>query len=244
MHVHRHALAALAIALAAAPAAHATCAFLELGPSAITRTGAKLPADGGILVGVGASTSHKPVAGDPSQAKLKATAGGKAVPMIMASLAPGLTVYRPEHAIVGAVAVAGADTPLTVTFAKDKGPALAAPVVTSVVSTESMSGGPRGGMESSELTVVAVKGVPDAAVALVVYRMKDEEHVPITYGNPAHDKAGATTIEVYREGGHCRGPVLEGQEFPAADLQVTLAWVDSTGRLSPLSAPIKITAGK
>ena len=243
MHVHRLAVAVFTIALAAAPAAHATCAFLELGPSAITRTDAKLPADGGILVGVGASTTHKPVAGDPSQAKLKATAGGKAVPMIMASLAPGLTVYRPEHAVVGAVAVAGADTPLTVTFAKDKGPALAAPVVTAVVSTSTLSSD-RSGMGGSEVTVVAVKGVPDAAIALVVYRMKDEEHVPITYGNPAHNLTGATTVEVYRSGGHCRGPVLPGQDYPAADEVVTLAWVDRTGRLSPLSAPIKITAGK
>ena len=237
------AMIALAATGSALTGAYADCAMAELGPNLVTRTGAKLPADGGILVAAGVSTDHKPVPGDPSQPKLKATFGGKPVALVIESLAPGLTVYRPEHPLVGAVAVAGAANPLTVTFGKDKGPALVAPAVTAVVSTVVMDLG-RHGAEGSETTVVAVKSVPETAVAVIVYHMKDEEHVPITYGSPAHDKTGATTIEVYREGGHCRGPGMPGQAFPQPQEVVTLAWVDASGRLSPLSAPIKVTEGK
>ncbi len=229
-------VAAAAASLATASAAHADCALVVLGPEPITRAGAKIPADGGVLVGTGVASERTPSKGDPSQVKYKATAGSKTVSLVTASLAPGLTVYRPKPAMTGALTLQAGKTKLAVTFDKAKGAALHAPDATAVTVTSSPS--LRGGASVS--VSVAVASVPDAAAALVVYQIKDEEHVPISYGVPAHDKTGATTVIVYRSGGHCAVPDVPNQAAPVAGDDVVLAWADAYGRLSPVSAPVHV----
>jgi len=228
-------LALAGLAGTAGPVA-ADCAVQELGPDVLTRTGAKIPADGGILVGWTASTDQKtPAKGDPSQHAYKASAGKQPVSLVMASLAPGLTVYRPKPAVVGALSVkSGKTSVLDVTFDKAKGAALPAPDVTALVLTSGVARY----AEPYAIVTASVAAVPDAAVALVVYAMADEEHVPITFGRPAHDKPGATTVLVFT-GAHNCGGVPPGMRGPSAGDEVTLAWVDAFGRLSPLSKPVK-----
>jgi hypothetical protein len=228
----RMAWLAMGMAIAAtARVAAADCALEELGPELITRAGAKIPADGGILVGWHASTSLKAAAkGDPSQHAYKATAGGKTVSLIEASLAPGLTVYRPKPAVVGALSVKSL---VDVTFEKAKGAALPAPDVSAVVLAE---GKARYNATYTSVTA-SVAAVPDAAVALVLYAMADEEHVPLSFGTPAHDKRGATTVLVF-EGAHNCEANPPAMRAPAAGDEVVLAWVDAFGRISPVSQPV------
>jgi hypothetical protein len=219
------------VLLAAARIARADCAISELGPELLTRAGAKIPADGGILVGWNASTDRKtPSKGDPSQQSYKASAHGKSVSLVSASLAPGLTVYRPRPALVGALSVKAL---VDVTFDKGKGAALPAPDVTAVALTE---GKARYGVAYTTATA-AVAAVPDAAVALVIYATADDEHVPISFGRPAHDKTGATTVVVF-EGAHDCETLPPAMRAPVAGDEVELAWVDAFGRLSPLSKPV------
>ena len=140
MQVRATSLAGIAFAalVTPLPPAAADCAISELGPELLTRAGAKIPADGGILVGWSASTDRKtPEKGDPSQHAYKAVAGSKTVSLVMASLAPGLTVYRPKPSVVGALSVKNGKAALVdVTFDKAKGAALPAPEVTALALTE------------------------------------------------------------------------------------------------------------
>jgi hypothetical protein len=216
--------------------ATADCARSELGPELITRAGAKLPADGGILVGWSASTDYKkPANSDPSQHAYKASGpGGKTVSLVMASLAPGLTVYRPKPVLAGALSVKDGKAVLVeVTVEKRKTAALPAPDVTAVTLTSAAA---RYG-ETYSIVTAAVASVPDSAVALIIYGQGDDEHVPLSFGRPAHDKQGATTVVVFT-GAHNCSTVPGAMRAPAAGDQVELAWVDAVGRLSALSAPL------
>ncbi|HEY4239284.1 MAG TPA: hypothetical protein VGM88_05685 [Kofleriaceae bacterium] len=214
----------LVIALALvtlARTADASCAFVELAPSVLTPRDAKIPADGGVVVGFDRKLPSGPKAdagGDPSVSSALAFGETAAV---RESLAPGLTVYRPRTG-----ASRGAKLELTAggkrIAAFDSGPAAAAlpaPIVESVAVESSFRG---------TATVRAHLGAdaPAGAVALIVYGAGGA----LTYGQP-----GATRDIVVREGGHCSFPPGSA---PKTGDHVTLAWVDASGHVSARSKPV------
>ena len=234
---------ALLIAVAAMPHADvaAKCMRVEQAPEVWTKAEAKLAADGAVLVGWQNSTdAAPPPAGDPSsQPKWTARAGGKAVALTLTTIAPGLTVYRPATPVTGKLALRDdqGKTLITVTLDTAKPDALAAPKVTRVTSKTSA------GFRREETAVdAAVAGVPDAAVALIVSSAGAGAHA-LSFGRVAHDKAGATTVSIYEDPGHC-GSNPDGMIAPAVGSKVTFTWVDASGRLSAASPAVAVEAAK
>ena len=234
--------AAAAIAAAADPEATAKCQRTELGPVVLTKPDAKLPRDGGILVGWENSTTAEQTKGDPSvQPTWTAIANGKPIALALTTLAPGLTLYTPAKPAVGKLALADAKHTVLATVIVGGSPAdaktaLDAPKVThAFLKTFN-----EGRMHDQTSLTAAVESVPDAAVALVVYSHIGPAHAA-SFGRVPHDKQGATTVLVAASAGHCgRNP--PDTEAALVGGKITFAWVDAAGHVSPQSALLAVEA--
>ncbi len=232
-------LAAIAVLAMVPRDAGAKCARVEQVPLVLTTEGAKISADGGVLVGWQDTTDDVgPTRGDPSSpAGWSGELDGKAAALARTQLAPGLGVYKPAQPARGALVLRDAKgaAQAHVTLGANH-VALAAPKVSRVEAVT------RKGFRGIDTDVIAyVDGVPDDAVALIVSTTGGDAHA-LSFGRPAHDRQGATSVVVYAHPGHC-GSLPNGTVAAARGDKVTLAWVDASGILSPASAAIAVQAG-
>lgn len=116
-------------------------------------------------------------------------------------------------------------------------PLLAAPVVTKVVRRSSKSGGRRPSFTDEVLATLDGK-VPAGAVALVIYSADGAKPVARSWTRVGTDSAGP--IVVYSSPGRCQRDV--GRSPSAVKSKVRLAWLDGSGRLSPMSKPLIVAA--
>jgi len=227
--MHRFLLVAAALALAPQAAA-GDCASAPLQAKVVTKAGAEIPSDGGILV---ASTyTSGPVAEKNEDAVQSGwrLRGKKLTAPKIDVLAPGLAVYRVVFDGPAAVELEDADHKVvaTVTASKAKATAIAAPKVKSLVFTQTMS------RHSSQVATVQLSADPPAgATALVLVGQKGKatswgEVVPGRVQAPyAHDDCAM---------------LPNGSSAPVAGEAVTLFWVFPDGRRSEASAPVKVTS--
>jgi hypothetical protein len=216
------------LALLSPASADAKCAMVELGPKVITATTAKIPTNGGVLVGWDNAHDNVRTEGDPSvQKSWKATAGGKPVELAIETLAPGLSVYRPKST-AGFALSDGKQALGTFTRATTAAADLPAPEITAL--TLDARRGRRGGSEFSVSATFAK--VADAAVAVILYRGK----TALSFGMVEHD---GNKIVVDDGPHHCSFPP-PGTTLPANGDAVTLAWVDAFGHVGATSAAITI----
>jgi len=221
-------------------AAHAFCAMLPLHPAVMTTRSTALPADGGILVSytAGKEDEGEPETTDPSETPTwRAFDGaGHALKYDAVSLAPGLRVLVPA-AGTGAITIKGKRDNVIGTFTRDSKAApvaLAAPKPATLRVEVSL--GAHGSMELRGQITLAVSPPADA-VAVITYQIigSTKQTVGASWLPATHDKL--KTWELGRAGGHCHhGP--DGVPMPGT--QVTFAYVDAFGRLSPQSKPITV----
>ena len=216
-------------------AADAKCAWSIAVPDILTTRDTKLPDDGGILVGWKQETGDIEDGrgqADPSDAQgWTATAGKTKVALTRTSLAPGLSVFKPDK-FTGTLAVTSQAGELG-KFTRDGSGAnkMPAPEVTKdVVSTT------KGARWTDRHAVVTLKSAPPPE-AMVLITFKGS--TPITFVRLSDTHDDVKTIETFEDRGHC-GLVVDGSSPPAAGDKVTFAWVDAFGRVSPHSAAVVV----
>lgn len=209
-------------AAAATPAVAAPCALIENRAAVLTPDGAAIADGGGIVVGTMPDAQRDmPDRGAPSTWKV----AGKAASL--RHVAPGLDVI----AATGPATVSGADGKPIASVKHGAPAALDAPKLTAVTSFTSQTRHPW-----TRVDALLAGDPPAAAVALVVF-----------------DKAGTTARSWSRAIGNARDVTVffssgcerypDGTSGAGVGDDVTLAWLDASGRLSKLSAPVTVTAG-
>jgi hypothetical protein len=216
---------------ASAASSEAKCAMVELGPAMITPATAKVPADGGVLVGWTSSHDYGRTDGDPSVRKTwKATAGGQPVELVIETLAPGLSVYRPK---TKDAFVLGDGKQQLGSFARVAAGKLDLPAPAPQALVLDARPGRYG---SSEFSISATfASIPDAAVAVILYRA-GKPRVALSFGSVDR---GQKQVLVYDGPHHCSFPP-PGTTQPAKDDRVVLAWVDAFGHVSDPSAALEV----
>ncbi|HEY6033460.1 MAG TPA: hypothetical protein VIV58_04350 [Kofleriaceae bacterium] len=212
----------------------ASCAYVGMTPTVLTRRDTKLPADGGVLVGYDYGNDEDGTHGgtDPSDVKWTATNGKATVALTRTQLAPGLSVYRPP-ANVSAFELAGKtkDHGSYTHEAKSAPVQLPAPAAKAV--TTSTTQGFRSMTTTTTLKLSAA--APADAVAIIAYDSTGAPKMFTTLPD-THDKLLDFAIDT--TGGHCGTPKPEGHG--ALSGKVTFAYVDAFGRLSAKSAPVTV----
>lgn len=231
-------IAAIA-AMAPARSAAADCAPASLAHQVLSHGGDELPASGGVLVGWTTSNDWKQGAArvDPAgHADWRFLVGKRKVRPRLEQLAPGLAVYRPAR-VTGSkpqkmILIDGKGGKLLTLKAGSKKRAFRAdaPAVKSITMTRQLQ---RRG-EHVEALAELDGAVPAEAVALIVY---DDAGAAISWVNVRG--ATATSLLVYTSPGGC-GVNPPGMTAPAAGTSVTLAWVDTFGRVSKRSAAVSV----
>ncbi len=222
----RRALAVL-IALSTQPAFAGTCA-VDASSIVLSPRDLDVPRDGGVVVG---STSigiggegGAPDAMNPSW-RFHDDVGGEHAPMLV-PLAPGLVSYRPPEAAVGRLRLASGGVELhSVRQVTTAAELLQPPSVRRVRA--------RG---ATTVTVDLTKGAPADAVAVVVIAVTKQGYVPRSW---APVSASEKSIVAYQAPGRCE-PAIPGAKAAKVGEKVVIAWVDKVGRLSKLSAPLKV----
>jgi hypothetical protein len=229
--------AALVGVLTAARPAAATCMRLEIKPQLLTLRDTCVPADGGIVVGYGYTSSadevEKTRSADPSDVAWTARDAKKQpVTLTRTMLAPGLSVLRPA-ADASAFSLFGKKGKQLAVFTHDGTlVSMTAPQAKGVVSKHDVN--PRWSSTTATLTLAAA--APPEAMAIIAYA----SGTPVNFTRLAdtHDKD--LQIAVYSEGGHCGTEFPAGTSFVGATGKVTFAYVDAFGRLSPQSKPVTV----
>jgi hypothetical protein len=219
------------------PAVDAKCAMTELTPHLLTPAGAKLPADGGILVGweVAVDRDYSHSKGDTLKPAYKLTDGKAAVDGVADPLAPGVYVYHPKKPGTGALVLVDGKTEVG-RFAQGSKDAADLPAPVARKGRLDTAKAFRGTRHSFG---VDVDQVPDHAIGVILY---SDKHVAMSFSLVAHDKPGATTVEPFQDPSRCSfNP--SGMMAPAIGDAVTIAWVDPFGRPSKPSNPIKVERG-
>ncbi len=234
----RAALAVMAI-LVAPDVASAICAAPWVGSAVLTIDGAKLAADGGVLVM--ASVSFEGTAFGAANAKnpsWRFSDGTKLHEPTLVLLAPGLVAYRPPAGAAGALTlVDGRATRATITLTGDTVTTLAAPEPAQlVVNTIPM----RWGGSVLKVDATFKSAAPEGTVAVVVYGVTKKGNVARSW---MQISAGSLTGPVAGSSGRCN-PGVPGEIVSKAGDKVVLAWVDSHGRLSNFSKPVTVKKGK
>lgn len=221
----------VATALAISADARAECAMTELVPVRLTPDGAKLPTDGGVLVGY---QSHRPekTAHGPLAASFKATDGKAAIELAVRQIAPGVFVYSAKDPSKGSFTLMDGKTKVG-TFARgatDKND-LAAPDATA--GRLHMESGFHAIVERFDVDVAAI---PDGALGVIVY---DDKGTATSFETVPHDRTGKTTIQPFRTPSRCSFDP-DGRVAPKVGAKVTIAWVDQFGRIGPPSHVITV----
>lgn len=226
--MYRFVLVAAALALAPKAAA-GDCASMPLQAQIVTKAGAELPSDGGILVAT--TWTNGPLTAkneDPVHPGWRLR-GKKLVAPTIDLLAPGLAVYRvtfdgqaameledDEHKVVA-----------TVTASKAKAAAIGAPKLKSFVFAATMS------RHSSQVaTATLTADPPVGASALVVVNAKGQ----------ATSWSSVVAGRVQTPYAHHDCAMLpNGSSAPVVGETVTMFWVMTDGRRSEPSKAIKVT---
>lgn len=216
-------LAVLLLALSVRLASAGECADAPLTARPLTTDQTAIPSDGGILV------AYQPQAADEPQRGLvkdwRLVDGAQRTAPRVTPLAPGLERLQP----VGTQLVDGKGASLLrFSAAKAAGPVLDAPAATAVVRTTSEAGRRR-----MRVVSVALATAAPADRILVVFDKAGKVARSWGRGN------GSPKVAVFGSGG-CTLVANGTIESQVGD-EVRLAWVDRTGRLSGLSAPITVT---
>ncbi len=216
-----------------APAA-AKCAPQVVTHQLVGHPADPIPSGGGVLVGWDSVNYNDAteVEGDPAaRAGWRFKLGKKRVATVMTRLAPGLAVYRPKKVTRGKRYTLFGDNSArlgTFKFGGKRAKAMAAPDVTSVITSEEPHGR---GMARS--TTVTLGSAPPADAHGILVRVAGGE--VFTWG-PIVDRA-ALTITVYYHDGRC-GRLPPDMRASNAGESVELLWVDRFGNLSPASNPL------
>jgi hypothetical protein len=212
---------------------------MGLAPKVVTRTGAELPSDGGIVVIAEPKQGGKLDPGDAAIPKSWRFKGNAGEPTFV-SLAPGLAVVKlPKDASGRTISgeLFDGKTALVAVKATDKlTPILPAPSVQSIVEPQRVSRRVR------ERVTVKLDSQPAGAIAVVLAE-PGKNGKPRSYGLiPNLPGGGKTSIEVDAYAHHeCQA--LPNGTVPSkpGDLVVVM-FVDELGRLSAPSKPFKIAA--
>jgi hypothetical protein len=117
---------------------------------------------------------------------------------------------------------------------------LRAPSVKSIVHTVLVSRGPRGG-ESRTVVVSLASPPPAGTSAIVLYPAGKAPGAGVSWVSIAGFPP-ATEYSVYNTPGRCSFHVPGMSEVPAGS-RATIAWVDSSGRVSPRSKEFVVGKG-
>lgn len=213
----------------------AKCAMTALAAAVLTPPNAKLPADGGVLVGFDHEVDRdysKPAShDDPSnQPTWKWSAS-----VTRTSLAPGLSVYKPAAGT--SITVKDAKGAALGTFARDTAKPVAAagvPRVAKITITTVSSG--RGLRQVA--TATSTDPIPNDAYAAIVY----DDGKPISFGIVPHGDPKNRAFVPWQDPSRCAFNPTE-MRAPSGT-KITLAWVDQFGRVGKPSAPVKIEVVK
>ena len=228
-----------AVLWATAAVGDAKCARTELGPKILTPPKAAIPGDGGMLVGWEASMNVERSDADPSvQPKWVAFgANHTKLPIVVDTLAPGLSVYRTKD--INGFTLVDAKAKTLATFTRDGAPKLdlPAPLPKSIVLSH--FDGFRGGQEHAIDGKFAA--VPAQAVAVILYRVSGDKRTALAFRMLDREAETKTqSVSLYADPGHC-GWNPPGTTLPAATDDIAVAWVDAYGRQSAPSAKQKLT---
>jgi hypothetical protein len=227
---HRLALLVGSLALATSIDAGAKCAMVEIAAKPIAPANTAIAPGGGILVGLTYDGRNR---GDRNveQPTWRIKQGGKSSEPKIKVLAPGLAVY--EITGDGALLDAKGKTLVAVKGGKPL-PALVTPTLKAAVSTTDDGENARWG-SSSMLQIETGADAPAGVIGLIVYQA----------GKPMNwvvfEKAGAR-VATFRSGGHCSND-LPGTSVPLTG-DLTVAWFDASGRVSPPSAALAVKLTK
>jgi hypothetical protein len=162
----------------------------------------------------------------------------KLVEPTFVDIAPGLAVYAlpatggPELALLDAD---GKELAKVVRASKATA-ALAAPALASI-TYESRRYSPPRGSGTSTTGIADIGAIPAGAAALIVYEVTKTGNVARSWVSVTGADPKATKIAAYQSGGRCN-PTLPGIEPIANGAKVVVAWLDTSGRLSPVSKPV------
>lgn len=220
----------LAAMLALVPAqARAECMAYGLAAKVATPNATTLPVDGGIVVHAEPVAGANLDPGDPSLvADWKWKGGGKPV---VVNLAPGLSVIRaPRTPGKGELVDGKGVSKVTIKTSSELRDTLAAPKPKAV--RHSTRQGRRGG-EDVEVELAAAP--PKSALAIVLL---DDKAKPKSWRFLG--ETTLTTVAGYAQGGCIALP--NGTRVSKPGDLVRVAFVDDAGRMSAVSAPIKVTS--
>lgn len=220
----------------ATPAVAGPCAVEPFGPVPISNAGVAIAEGGGVIVAqmLGAGRTNDDKAEQPGW-RIKDVNELKR-PMIK-TIAPGLAVYQlPAGGGATLTLVDDAQQPVfEIRRALAPRDLLSAPKVSKVQYKETTT--KRGPRSMSSTTVLATFApAPTNTVALVLYDVDGATPIARTWSRVTD---GAKESYVYVSGGRCR-PGIPGQQPSAKGSKVQLAWLDSSGRLSPPSKTITV----
>ena len=212
------------------PAAATQCVGTHLEQHVLAAPPAQLPPDGGIVVG---SVS---VAGPFAQGKagrnstvwsVRIDGRDATANAAVTTLAPGLVVYQAPKAAKRIAVLEGKLIRARSSFTDSYGAALAGPQASRILHEVNQE------LVGIKLIVSMSTPAPADAIAMIVYdaRSRARTWAPV--------KAGATTVVVYDDI-LCKS-VPAGTIEPSPGDKITLAWVDSAGRVSPRSAPLTVS---
>ena len=220
----------LAAALALAPnVAAGDCASMPLQAQIVTKAGAEIPSDGGILVAT--RWTNGPMTGtteDPVHSGWRLRGKKLTAPKIDL-LAPGLAVYRVTFDGPAAMELEDEDHKIVanVSASKAKPSAIAAPKPRSIVFAATMS------RHSSQVATATLTADPPAgASALVIVNAKGQ----------ATSWSAVVPGRVQTPYAHQDCAMLpNGSSAPVVGEKVTMFWVMTDGRSSAPSKAIKVT---
>lgn len=234
------------LSVAIGPANAAPCRPLHNVARVLTPNDAAIAHDGGVLVMATPETpgDNQVIAdgsGDAAQQPTwKLVQRKRNIRTMMTVLAPGLVRYDVVGNNIGAQRLVGPLGKVLISYVRNSAAAkadrVAAPDVSSVESAS------YGDDRRRTITYTANFGTaaPSGTVAAVIYGQD-----PATSAEQAWRwtvvPQGATTFVIERQGRSCGAPTVGTVALSASSI-VSVAWVDASGRLSPRSKPIKITA--
>lgn len=222
-------IAALVLALSPDLAA-ADCAAMPLGAQVVTKPGAEIPVDGGILV---ATTYQADVKGQTVEDPVRPgwrLRGKKPLAPKIELLAPGLAVYRVAFEGTAARELEDENQKVVATVKPStaKLATVPAPKVKSLVFKQTLS---RHSWQAA--TASLAEDPPTGAVALVLVDAKGKA---FSWG----DVQAGREQTPYSHSDCAMLP--NGTRAPTGDEKVTMFWVMADGRRSPASKPVKVSA--
>ena len=213
------------------------CAIRALPPQPIVNSA--IAPGGGVIVGLlhpGVGTTSHASAIDK---RWRFQDVNQLVEPTIVDIAPGLAVYTlpptggPQLALLD-----GDGAEVAKVVRGQASPALKAPVLTAF-TYETRTAVARRGAGTSITGTADIAEIPADAAVLVVYEVTKQGTVARSW----HPLAGVSRdakpakVTAYQSGGRCN-PTIAGIAPVAQGAKVVVAWLDTSGRLSPMSRPV------